>query len=467
MDLQKYTVNGVVDYRKIFDNLPEDIKKHSQRVSEIGLFIYQTCYNDRMYQDDDLFNPRKDDKVAEAIKLHDIGKIGMLNLNHDSITIIEHTERAFEIFETSLSAEGNFDIVSSLAFEAASSHHEHWDGSGLPSKMSGEAVSLIGRIAAIANYLDHLLYEDKLKFDAIIFNLLKQSGTEFDPTIVGSIVSHKKDLKQVMQNISEQIGREIEKKLKPKKPAVKKARGAPIELHFQPVIDQMSNQTLYIESIIKLTDRYYGSIPSEVFLPIAEKTNQITELNKWNFEEVCDVINRLKENNLTFQKVIVNVSVKSITKRSFLQFIRKMLNEKDLTAQNFILEISDRGVGRVDNTLISAIDELRRMGFGVCLINFGSENSSFDKLNKLDVDSIRIDSEYIEEMGVRKRTRDLVASIIEMSRKLGISTIADGVENKDQVDTLVDLGCSIMQGSFYSQPLNERQLIQSMAKAVS
>lgn len=197
-----------------------------------------------------------------------------------------------------------------------------------------------------------------------------------------------------------------------------------------------------------------GMIFPDEFIPLFEKNGFIVQLDLWVFEAVCRRIRAWLDAGITPVKVSVNCSRVHLKNPQFLQRYVGICQKCGISPEFLEIELTENVVFNDVTHLSKIIDEIHKAGFGCSMDDFGSGYSSLNLIRDIPVDTIKLDKVFFRN-GVRDlaRTESVVGSILAMSRSLGMITVAEGVEERAQVDMLKRLGCDYIQGYFFARPM--------------
>lgn len=188
------------------------------------------------------------------------------------------------------------------------------------------------------------------------------------------------------------------------------------------------------------------------FLPLFESNGFIKRIDEFMWEETSKYLARLKELNIDIP-ISVNVSRLHIGNTDLVAELSHLVDKYQIDPGNLELEITETLFTEDTDTLYNIMQELKNKGFTIEMDDFGSGYSSLNMLKDAPVDVIKIDRFFLDEVIDTKRGKIIVANSIKMSKELGMRTVAEGVETKEQADFLRDSGCDIAQGYYYSKPI--------------
>jgi len=234
---------------------------------------------------------------------------------------------------------------------------------------------------------------------------------------------------------------------------------AGLDVHYQPIIDTDNERVTGFEALARWKDAEKGDIPPGVFIPIAEETNLILPLGRMILDDACHQVAewRMLHPELDLS-VAVNVSRLQLAHPSFVKDVADVLVQTNLSPSALVLEITESVLGDDSGRVVNTLDRLRKCGIRIAIDDFGIGYSSFAALADLPIDILKIDKSFIDNVCDNGRGRGFVDSIIQLARTLQLQTVAEGVEDLDQVQVLRDLGSTQIQGYVYSRPLPAEQI---------
>ena len=226
------------------------------------------------------------------------------------------------------------------------------------------------------------------------------------------------------------------------------------ELHYQPQIDLKSGKIMGMECLIRWVHPEYGSTSPEKFIPVAEEMGLIVPIGDWVMREACHRTSEWNAAGHSDLKVSVNVSAKQFLDPQFKKKIVAILQSSGINPANLVLEITESMLmGDVDQ-LAALLHDIKSLGVCFSLDDFGTGYSSLSYLKKFPIDELKIDRSFLLEVPAKKDDNSIVIAIIAMAHSLGQKVIAEGVEELEQVEFLRHFHCDIIQGFYFSKPLN-------------
>ena len=244
----------------------------------------------------------------------------------------------------------------------------------------------------------------------------------------------------------------------------KKSAGRParalrtLELRFQPVFDVHLNMAIDFLVTLRINDRKMGVLLQDAFFPVAEKSSQICELNKWTVEEGCDAILRCAKREADINRLIVPISKKYLSKPFCFKQLTKIVETKGVEPDKFCFNVSENIYQSEQAQVAETIKQLRDYGFLVSIDDFGVEYSSLTHLGMYDVDYIGIDASLLDGIMTEERVQNRMQGIIEFCKKIESQTRIHGVDTEEKAALLRTLGADQMLGELYGKPMAERTI---------
>ncbi|WP_070000001.1 putative bifunctional diguanylate cyclase/phosphodiesterase [Cellulosilyticum sp. I15G10I2] len=224
-------------------------------------------------------------------------------------------------------------------------------------------------------------------------------------------------------------------------------------LNYQPKIDTLSQKIVGMEALIRWKHPKKGFISPNEFIPIAEQAGLITEIGKWGLMEAC--LQNKAWQDKGYEKYIVSVNISAIEfyQEDMLDSIKETLKTSGLEAQYLEIELTESMTIIDKKQTIAKMKAIRALGVKIALDDFGTGYSSLSYLKVLPIDVLKLDQSFIVEIERDHVSKCITLSIIDLSRLLNIETVAEGVETKEQAELLSAMGCNMIQGYYYSKPI--------------
>lgn len=226
-------------------------------------------------------------------------------------------------------------------------------------------------------------------------------------------------------------------------------------LYFQPQFDSKTKQLRGAEALLRWPDANGSFItsPSE-FIPLAEKNGAIVPIGRWVLKESIKLMNNWRMRFRMPFIISVNISAIQIEKDDFLDYIHSLLDLYDFDPRSLELEITETTFINDFETMKEKIGLLRKQGIKVSLDDFGTGYSSLSYLKGIPIDSLKIDKTFIDSALSDASSNIITRTVVEMAGKLGIVTIAEGVESESQLSYMREIGCDYVQGFLLGKPMS-------------
>ena len=253
---------------------------------------------------------------------------------------------------------------------------------------------------------------------------------------------------------SHELGKQIQEELHIENLLRKSVENSEFEIYYQPKIDTKTLRITGLEALLRWNSKEKGVLSPAKFIPIAEKTGLIIPLGNWVLLQACKQIKKWHDNKLYTGNISVNISGVQLDNKNFVNSIKHVLKESGLSPYYLDLEVTESVLMNDLKHWSNTLDEIRDIGIDISIDDFGTGYSSLSYLRELPVDELKIDKSFIDDIPGDKDACAIVKSIISLAKTLSYKTVAEGVEKKEQQKYLVENGCDIIQGYYYSKPLS-------------
>ena len=236
-----------------------------------------------------------------------------------------------------------------------------------------------------------------------------------------------------------------------------------LEALFQPIVELTTGRVIGAEALLRWIHPTEGRLTPDKFLPMAEETGFVAELDSWILEKACTSAAAWNKEMGLDLGISVNVSGRTLQREDLVERVASVLQQTGLKPQNLVLEMTESIF--VQSRDAKKLRELKDLGIRLALDDFGTGYSSLNYLRRFPIDIIKIDRSFVGELGERTRGGNLTKAIVQMAEALQLVTIAEGIETRDQADVLVDLGVTRGQGFLYHRPLDEGALLTVLQRS--
>lgn len=231
-----------------------------------------------------------------------------------------------------------------------------------------------------------------------------------------------------------------------------------LEVHYQPKIDLRSGAVFGFEALVRWRHPGRGLLGPDAFVPLAEDTGLIGPLTMWVIEDATRNHRELRRAGFDGLELAVNLSLRSMVDLDFADRVGKLLRANGMPPSLLTLEVTESTVMSDPDRTVRMLERLAELGTTISVDDFGTGYASLSHLRRLPAGELKIDQSFVAGMLDAPRDATIVASTIDLARKLGLRAVAEGVEDADTLAALGELGCDQAQGYFVSRPLPADQL---------
>jgi diguanylate cyclase (GGDEF)-like protein/PAS domain S-box-containing protein len=231
------------------------------------------------------------------------------------------------------------------------------------------------------------------------------------------------------------------------------------ELYYQPIVDS-GGRLAALEALVRWRHPSRGLVMPDAFISVAEETGLIVPLGKLVLATACRQLRRWQREipSLAQMAVGVNISHRQFVSPAVVDDVARILDETGLAPQNLRLEVTETTAMQNAAQTIDTMARLRAMGVLIYMDDFGTGYSSLSQLQRMPLDALKIDREFVKEMNRDATSRSIVESIIALSHTMNLRVIAEGVETAEQAARLADSGCDYLQGYHFGRPMPVEQV---------
>lgn len=229
--------------------------------------------------------------------------------------------------------------------------------------------------------------------------------------------------------------------------------GGQFEIYLQPKYLLRDNSLAGAEALVRWNHPDWGLQPPSAFIPLFEQNGFIPRLDQYVWELACAVIRRWDQKGYPKLPISVNVSRADLYNADLPETLRRILRKYDLSPSRLHLEITESAYTEEPDQLITSVRRLREQGFIIEMDDFGSGYSSLNMLNELPIDVLKLDMKFIQSETEKPVSQGILRFIISLARWMELSVVAEGVETKEQLERLIEIGCDYVQGYYFSKPV--------------
>jgi diguanylate cyclase (GGDEF)-like protein/PAS domain S-box-containing protein len=227
-------------------------------------------------------------------------------------------------------------------------------------------------------------------------------------------------------------------------------------VYYQPKVSLRTGRTAGFEALVRWNHPERGIVSPVEFIPIAEETELIVPLGRSVLTQAC---RQMAEWHKEFAAappltVSVNLSFRQLTDPGLVDDVERILWESGLNPESLKLELTESSLMENAEEAIATLQRLKAMGIGLEIDDFGTGYSSLNYLHRLPFDTVKIDRSFVKEIGSGGESLEIVRTILKLAGSLGMEVVAEGVETREQVATLTEMGCGCAQGYYFSKPVD-------------
>jgi len=233
---------------------------------------------------------------------------------------------------------------------------------------------------------------------------------------------------------------------------------------YQPQFSLKDNALTGIEALLRCHDEAVRDIPVSRLISIAEESNIIHNISRFVMQRCCQQIKVWQDMSLSSLKIAVNLSRKELSDESIVSVIKENLSACNIAPDILEFEITESTLLHNNHIAKMNIEALRNLGCSFSIDDYGTGFSSLSNLREFHLDKIKIDKSFIDDLEKNENDQIIVSATISMIKKLGLTVLAEGVENEGQAELLRNYGCDEVQGFYYSHPLSAEEMTSLLLK---
>ena len=307
---------------------------------------------------------------------------------------------------------------------------------GAPYQLNGQEVFVTASIGITISPLDGETVDELLSNADLAMHEAKEAGRNTYQFFTSELRQRTSDRLSLLTSLRQ---------------ALREKEG--LELYFQPKVGATSGDIVGVEALIRWHHPDEGLVPPGRFIPVAEETDLIVILGSWVIEQAC-LQARLWERTGVGEFIIsVNVSPRQFHHGDLVESVAGSLGRSGLAPEHLELELTEGALVRDLDSARDTLEELRARGVRVSIDDFGTGYSSLSYLKRLPIDVLKIDRSFVDDITVDPDDAAISEAIIRLGQTLRMEVVAEGVETREQLAFLRDLGCDAIQGFLISRPL--------------
>jgi EAL domain-containing protein (putative c-di-GMP-specific phosphodiesterase class I) len=236
-------------------------------------------------------------------------------------------------------------------------------------------------------------------------------------------------------------------------------------LHYQPEIELANRKIIGLEALIRWDHPKRGLIPPMDFIPLAEESGLILPIGDWGLSQACNQIQMWCRQDPRYAalRVCVNLSARQFSREGLADHVEALLLQTGISSRQLGLEMTESSLIPNVKTALQVLGSLRRLGVSLLMDDFGTGYSSLNHLHSFPFDVLKIDRSFVGRIAESEQSLQIVRTIIELARVLGMDVVAEGIETVEQYQILLELGCRFGQGFLFARPMTAEAVGELLA----
>lgn len=231
-------------------------------------------------------------------------------------------------------------------------------------------------------------------------------------------------------------------------------------IYMQPKVDSRTGNACGAEALIRYQDSVAGLVPPGKFVPYLENAGLIHYIDFFVLQQVCMTLRKWEDSGINLIPVSLNFSRSTLLEDNLLDQMEEIVKRFGINRELIEIEITE-SLGEVESEAITHIgSQIKRAGYRISLDDFGAKYSNISFLSDLHFDHLKLDKGLVNNVIINENARIIVKNILRLCKELGVSVIAEGVESKEQLDILKELGCYYIQGYYYDKPVTVEAFVE-------
>ena len=230
-----------------------------------------------------------------------------------------------------------------------------------------------------------------------------------------------------------------------------------LELHYQPKVSVTSGQVTGVEALLRWNSPEFGLVSPMRFIPLAEETRQIIPIGDWVLRTACQQQLLWQQQGLQLN-MAVNLSAVQFKSPTLVERIAALIDETGIQPENLELELTESALVDKPDDVVRVLEQLRSLGCGISIDDFGTGYSSLSYLKNFPVTILKIDRSFVRDLSHNSGDRAIAQSVVSLATNLDMKTVAEGVEEPEQLEILKQIGCTYIQGFIHSRPVPADQI---------
>lgn len=236
-------------------------------------------------------------------------------------------------------------------------------------------------------------------------------------------------------------------------------------IYLQPKYSVEDKRLAGAEALVRWDHPKWGLLPPGEFIPLFERNGFITKLDQYVWDKVCEILKEWNNKGYCGVPISVNVSRADVYQMDLAEALTTLVNRYGLSQSNLHLEITESAYTENPEQIIETVENLRKLGFVIEMDDFGSGYSSLNMLNRMPLDILKLDMQFIQNETTKAGSRGILHFIMDLAKWMKLSVVAEGVETSEQLERLREVGCNYVQGYYLGRPMPCRDFEELLIKS--
>ena len=230
------------------------------------------------------------------------------------------------------------------------------------------------------------------------------------------------------------------------------------ELHYQPIVQTRDNRIVTLETMLRWRHPVLGLVRPEQFIRMAESTGLIVPIGEWALQTSMRQLSEWRASGYRELRLAVNISGRQLKQPEFVEMVRATLVENQLPGSAIEFEITEMSATQSEPAAVERLRELRKMGVRISIDDFGTGFSSVSVLKHFPVDALKIDTSFVRDLMLDPNDAAIAGAVVALAKSMGLTVIAEGVENPAQLEFLKEQGAEMWQGYLCCPPVQTMEV---------
>ena len=233
-------------------------------------------------------------------------------------------------------------------------------------------------------------------------------------------------------------------------------------VYYQPQMNGQSNMLVGMEALVRWQHPTLGIISPDRFIPLAESTGMIVELDRIVMKKALIQFNEWNKQGLNPGKLAINLAIKQIEEDDFITFTKELLSSEKCSYNNIEFEVTESQIMKDPDKSIQVLKNINELGISIAIDDFGTGYSSLAYLRKLPINKLKIDKSFVDNLPQDLEDAEISKTIINLCNSLNLKVIAEGIETLEQKEFMIENGCDFIQGYLYSRPISSEDMTKRL-----